>query len=117
MRLVHAVMNVVESDDTHTALAHLVAEMQQVPLPEEFSDDILTHYVKVSVENAMYWQPPDEEEGVFQLPEVRAALLPVAQVVATSPTATWWAQEFTSDDQVWVGRGKPGTPCLNARST
>lgn len=106
MRLVRAVMNVVESGDTHTALAHLVAEMGQVVLPEKFTDDILTDNVRVSVDNARYWQPPDEEERVFQYLQVRAALLPIAQVVAASPATAWWTQEFTGDDQIWVGRGR-----------
>lgn len=53
-----------------------------------------------------HWQPPDAEESVFQYPEMRAALLPVVRVVAASPAATWWVQEFTPDEQVWVGRGK-----------
>ncbi|NLZ57613.1 MAG: hypothetical protein GX898_04795 [Corynebacterium sp.] len=47
------------------------------------SDEILTHYVESTVDDARYWQPPDEAEGVLEQPEVRAALLPVAQVVVT----------------------------------
>lgn len=76
-------MNVVENEDTKAALARLVTEIQQVSLTEEFSDDILTHYVESTVDDARYWQPPDEEEGVLRQPEVRAALLPVAQGVGT----------------------------------
>lgn len=104
--MARAVVDVMNRDATPAALVRLVAEIQQVSLPEKFSDGILTDCVKTSVESAVYWESPDEEERVFQYPEVRTALLPIAQVVAISPATTWWAQEFTPDDQVWVGRGR-----------
>ena len=43
-----------------------------------------------SVSNAMYWQPPHEEDVVAADPGVIAALRPVADAVAAAPAAAWW---------------------------
>jgi hypothetical protein len=44
-----------------------------------------------SVSNAMYWQPPHEEDVMAADPGVIAALRPVADAVASSPAAAWWS--------------------------
>jgi len=43
-----------------------------------------------SVSNAMYWQPPHEQDVVAADPGVVAALRPVADAVATAPASAWW---------------------------
>ncbi|WP_293953296.1 hypothetical protein [uncultured Corynebacterium sp.] len=48
------------------------------------SDEILTHYVESTVDDARYWQPPDEAEGVLEQPEVRAG-----GGHRSSPRMTW----------------------------
>jgi hypothetical protein len=43
-----------------------------------------------SVSNAMYWQPPHEQDVVAADPGVIAALRPVADAVAAAPASAWW---------------------------
>ena len=50
----------------------------------------------LSVSNAMYWQPPHEEDVVAADPGVVAALRPIADAVATSPASAWWSTPVQS---------------------
>lgn len=43
-----------------------------------------------SVDSAMYWQPPEEEDAVLADPAVVTALWPIAAAVAAAPAAAWW---------------------------
>ncbi|MDR2256614.1 MAG: hypothetical protein LBE25_11540 [Arthrobacter sp.] len=49
------------------------------------------------------WQPPSGVDVLLAQPEMIAALLPVAQAVATSPAAAWWSREVDPEDQ-WIER-------------
>ncbi len=46
--------------------------------------------LRASVDAAMYWQPPDGHDTVCALPDMRAALAPVAKALLASPTGTSW---------------------------
>jgi hypothetical protein len=43
-----------------------------------------------SVDRAMYWQPPDDQDVVAADPAIREALRPIAAAIAASPAAHWW---------------------------
>ncbi|MFE4500002.1 hypothetical protein ACFRFQ_09050 [Rhodococcus sp. NPDC056743] len=45
-----------------------------------------------AVDFARYWQPPDEDDIMFVLPEVVELLLPIARAVLASPHTQWWAE-------------------------
>lgn len=55
----------------------------------------------VSVDHAMYWQPPGGSDLLASEPVMRAPLARVADVVCASPHAQWWATGVAYDDQ-WV---------------
>ena len=46
--------------------------------------------VAETVGQAMYWQPPHDEDVVAANPEVRAALRPLAAAIAAAPATKWW---------------------------
>jgi hypothetical protein len=47
--------------------------------------------VAESVNRAMYWQEPDEEDVLASTPKVADALVPIAAAVCASPAAAWWS--------------------------
>jgi hypothetical protein len=46
--------------------------------------------VAESVNRAMYWQEPDEEDVLAATPEVADTLAPIAAAICASPAAAWW---------------------------
>ena len=56
-----------------------------------------------SVDEARYWQPPDDADVLLADPEVAALLAPVAEAVAQAPAASWWAEGLCRSDQHVVG--------------
>jgi hypothetical protein len=68
-----------------------------------------------SVDFARYWQEPDDEDRLAALPEVAAALLPLAEAVVASAEVAWWSQGFSIDQwivqwQTSKGETIPQTP-------
>jgi hypothetical protein len=59
----------------------------------------LLHPLANSVCSAMYWQAPWEREALLDVPEVRAALVPVARALAAAPGAAWWFSAVALDRQ------------------
>src|ERR1035437_3787869 len=55
-----------------------------------------------SVETAMYWQEPDDEDLALADQTVRDALLPVSQAVITAPAAGWWSAPAGTARQQYV---------------
>lgn len=67
----------------------------------------------LSVSNAMYWQPPHEEDVVAADPGVVASLRPIADAVATSPASAWWSTPVDSAALRYTSRfdaDHPATP-------
>ena len=46
-----------------------------------------------AVDTSRPWQEPDGEDVLAALPEVKAALAPIAQHVMTTPSTQWWSQD------------------------
>lgn len=55
-----------------------------------------------AVDNAMYWERPDEVDQALTDPAVREALLPLAAAVATAPATRWWTSAAPLDRQQYV---------------
>jgi hypothetical protein len=64
----------------------------------------------LSVSNAMYWQPPHEEDVVAADPGVVAALRPVADAVAAAPAAAWWSAPVDLAALCYTSRFDAGHP-------
>lgn len=66
-----------------------------------------------SVSDAMYWQPPHEEEVAAADPSVVAAMRPLAEAVAGSPASAWWSTPVDLDALRYTSRfdeDHPPTP-------
>lgn len=50
-----------------------------------------------SVDMAMYWQEPDEEDALLADPVFAGALLPLAEAVLGTPEVAWWEQPLAAD--------------------
>jgi hypothetical protein len=77
------------------------------------TDGELLEGVRLAVDRAHYWQPPDGEDELAARPEIREALLPIATAIASSPFAGWWTAPIRLTDQSWVefpGSLRPATP-------
>jgi hypothetical protein len=67
-----------------------------------------------AVDTSMPWQPPFVEDAVTGVPDVRAALRPLAEAVLASPAAAWWGTDLDRDAQ-WVTRPvRDGEPAVVA---
>ena len=89
-------------DDVVSTLA---AARWPVPGPRE-----LLAALDRAVGSARYWQEPDGEDVLAAVPAVRAALTPVAQLIADSAHTACWAQPFLPSAQwsvVWHEEGRP----------
>lgn len=68
-----------------------------------------------SVDSAMYWQEPHEENQLLDDPLVMTALEPVARALAAAPAAHWWWSPADLEQQAitrWLDRGKAKRPEL-----
>ena len=68
------------------------------------ADDALAWTVAV----AHYWQPPDADDLRLELPSSRAELASVAEAVAASSRASWWAEPVDRSCQYIVRFLTPG---------
>jgi len=64
--------------------------------------------LRESVDRAMYWQPPDDEDRLLALPEVVSALRPLAIAVSDEPAAEWMSSPVERDSQGVVRFDNPG---------
>jgi hypothetical protein len=58
-----------------------------------------------SVDEARYWQEPDDDDLRLADPQVAAALRPVAEAVAAAAASRWWTEPMAAGDQhvvAWV---------------
>ncbi|MDY0909190.1 hypothetical protein [Microbacterium sp. CFBP9034] len=83
--------------------------LDSIALPSP-SAESLRDALGASVDRAMYWQPPDGADVLASTAPVRGSLARVAELVAASPHAGWWATPVELDDQwavPWEGSGRP----------
>jgi hypothetical protein len=72
-------------------------------LDEAVRPDRLHEALAESVDRAMYWQEPDDEDRVLADRAVAAELAPLARAVAGAPGAREWASPLDLGDQHVVG--------------
>jgi hypothetical protein len=68
-----------------------------------------------SVDSAMYWQEPHEENQLLDDPLIVTALEPVARALAAAPAAHWWWSPVDLEQQAisrWLDRGQAKRPEL-----
>jgi hypothetical protein len=58
--------------------------------------------LRQSVNTAMYWQPPDDDDALLLDSGLAALLTPVAEALLVARTASWWATPMASNDQQWT---------------
>jgi GNAT superfamily N-acetyltransferase len=80
--------------------AEVARLLDAVPLPR-CDEATLLSALAVAVESAMYWQPPSGEDVLAATPEVRSALIRVADAVASAVGAAWWGDPVDRREQ-WV---------------
>lgn len=71
-------------------LVSALGEVDSSPLHTWRDPEAFTGAVGDSVDRAMYWQPPDDEDVIAAMPDVVEALRPVAEAIALAPGAQWW---------------------------
>ncbi len=72
-------------------LAAALTELDPAPLAREGDELRMLAPLAQAVSLAAYWQPPDEDDVVAEMPEVREALLPVARALLAAPATAWWS--------------------------
>ena len=68
-----------------------------------------------SVDSAMYWQEPHEENQLIDDPLIVTALEPVARALAAAPAARWWWSPADLERQAitrWLDQGQAMCPEL-----
>ncbi len=75
-----------------------------VALSDPVNEELLLECVAASVDEARYWQEPDEMDVALADPRLSAALAPVAARIAASPAATWWSAGLDPSRQVFVDK-------------
>ena len=81
--------------------------------------DVLEALVR-SVDRAMYWQPPDDEDQLLADPALAALLMPVAEAVTAAPDTRWWTEPVDRTDQhaiAWPSGDPPTYPALRTEGT
>lgn len=66
-----------------------------------------------SVDSAMYWQEPHEENQILDDPLIVTALEPVARALAAAPAAHWWWSPADLEEQAitrWLDREQAKRP-------
>ncbi|QHC58865.1 hypothetical protein [Rathayibacter sp. VKM Ac-2760] len=90
-------------DPTPESVAALITALP--PTPAE--DDAVRAALRRSVDTAYSWQEPDAADVLAALPELREALLPVAERVFASPAAATWSRPATPTQ--WAVDWRPDT--------
>lgn len=81
--------------------------MSQIQLTE-ITDLQLMQALAEACERMHFWgQRPDGEEQLSQLPEVRFAMLRIAEHICESPATAWWYEPWSPTEQWLVRSGTP----------
>ncbi len=90
------------STELRSALVAALGEVDPAPLSTWADPVSFTGAVGDSVDRAMYWQPPDEQDVIAAEPAIVHALRPVAAAIARAPGAQWWTTPLDADAQRYV---------------
>lgn len=103
--------------ERRAGLIAALAEVDPSPLRTWIDAEDFTGAVGDSVDRAMYWQPPDDEDVIAATGEVTAALQPIAEAIATAPGAQWWTTDIDLADQRFASLHEPGHPAVEPDRT
>lgn len=78
------------NDALRAELISALAEVEPGPIRTWRPVGSLTGAVGDSVDRAMYWQSPDDQDVVAAIPDVIDALRPIAEAIAVAPGSQWW---------------------------
>ncbi|BBE22203.1 hypothetical protein MN0502_10860 [Arthrobacter sp. MN05-02] len=104
-----------ETPPPRPALTNLIAALTSLEVTQVGSEAI-DRALAEAVDTSRPWQEPDGEDVLAALPEVTAALAPLARHVMTSPSTQWWSQgrqleqwaiDWRSPDDPAPLRGEP----------
>ena len=98
------------ADETVASIAEIAQMIRTVPLPEATPEAIRSALAD-SVDCAMYWQPPDAEDTLFEDPRLIEALERVAEHVASTGIIQSWMGASTQANQwmiTWTGESAEG---------
>jgi len=59
----------------------------------------LREALRRSVDAAMYWQPPDDDDYSLREADLKASLTPVAEALLNAPPTNWWTTPIAFEDQ------------------
>lgn len=97
-------------DRLRAALINTLAGVDLSYLSEWVTPEAFIGAVGESVDNAMYWQPPDDEDTLAAAPDLREALRPIAEALTRAPGTAWWTDSVDSDCQLVPDYYVPGEP-------
>ncbi|CCH88035.1 conserved protein of unknown function [Modestobacter italicus] len=89
--------------DPAAVRASLAADVSRIDLDAIGQPDRLLAALLASVDQARYWQPPDDADSALADPEVAALLSPVVEAVVRAPATQWWGEAVATGDQHVVG--------------
>ena len=93
-----------EPDHLLRVLEESLPAVDFAALADPASEELLLECVADAVDEARYWQEPDEMDVALADPRLSAALAPVAAHIAASPAATWWSAGLDLSRQVFVDK-------------
>ena len=93
-----------EPDSLLRVLEEFLPAIDFAALADPANEEQLLECVADSVDEARYWQEPDEMDVALADPRLSAALAPVAARIAASPAATWWSAGLDPSRQVFVDK-------------
>lgn len=68
------------------------------PAGPDLSPEGVSLALTASVDEARYWQPPDEWDVALALPGTREVLRPLAEILASASATGWWTDRLDTDD-------------------
>jgi hypothetical protein len=97
-------------DALRAALINTLAGADLSHLAEWDSPEAFIGAVGESVDSAMYWQPPDDEDTLAAAPDLIEALRPIAKALTSAPGTVWWTDPVESHRQLVPTYYAPGEP-------
>jgi hypothetical protein len=94
-------------------LVSALNEVDLTPLATWRTAEAFAGAVSDSVDRAMYWQPPDDEDVVAAKADVITALQPIAHAIARSPSTAWWTGPIDLENQWIVDLHEPAEPATS----
>ena len=103
----------VDPESAQRLLADAVAEVDGVAVAATADPVAFLPALTAAVDEARYWQEPDEVDRWLTEPAIGAELLPIAAAVATAPASQWWREPVAPAGQHAVSWLQEDPPVLD----